>query len=211
MKRTLTGFAFGLIFTGFLSPTHGQTKGAAVVSGLAQGETVEPWRPIHVAGPDRGTTACPVCTYLDKPAVIIFARDNDDLVELTRRMEALVKAHQARSLKGFIVVVDGTPDRLAKVAKSAGVSRSALCYPRPSDPRRRLALVQDQPESGQHDPGLQGLHGRRSVRESRPPRLRQGRGGRGQTGAIKKVGRGGATESSNSTAPPGRHISTTEC
>jgi protocatechuate 3,4-dioxygenase beta subunit len=112
--------------------SRGQTARSKVSSGLELGDTVEPWRPIHVAGPDRGTTACPVCTYLDKPAVVVFTKDGENAIEFARRVEALVTAHRDKVLKGFVVVLDSTPERLAKMARRASVSRSALCYPDPS-------------------------------------------------------------------------------
>src|ERR1700729_3253689 len=97
-----------LVVNGFCSDSHAQKPRSAVSSGLEVGETVEPWRPIHVAGPDRGTTACPVCTYLEKPGIVAFAKEGDDTALLARRVEALVSAHRAKGLKGFVVVLDST-------------------------------------------------------------------------------------------------------
>jgi protocatechuate 3,4-dioxygenase beta subunit len=132
MQRIVNLIVCGLVFGTGVANTHGQSPRLEVSSGLAIGETVEPWRPIHVAGPDRGTTACPVCTYLAKPAVIVFTKDGKDTVELAHRVEGLVATYREKELKGFVVVVDSTPEKLAITAKEAGVSRSALCYPDPS-------------------------------------------------------------------------------
>jgi hypothetical protein len=132
MQRTAYVMLFWLVFGGLFSHSQGQTPRSTIASGLEIGETVEPWRPIHVAGPDRGTTACPVCTYLAKPAIVVFTKDGENAVELARRVEALVKAHRKVGLKGFVVVLDSTPGKLAKMAHRAGISRSALCYPDPS-------------------------------------------------------------------------------
>ena len=136
MRRIVVLIVGGFLLPGVVGDARGQGTSKAtrpdVASGLEIGESVEPWRPIHVAGPDRGTTACPVCTYLEKPAVVVFTRDGDDVVDLARRVEALVKTHRGKGLKGFVVVLDGTPEKLAKTAKLAGVSLSSLCYPDPS-------------------------------------------------------------------------------
>ena len=132
MQRIKSLIVCVLVVSGFCSDSHAQKPRSGVSSGLELGETVEPWRPIHVAGPDRGTTACPVCTYLDKPAVVVFTKDGENAVELARRVEALVTAHRDKGLKGFVVVLDSTPARLAGTARRAGVSRSALCYPDPA-------------------------------------------------------------------------------
>jgi protocatechuate 3,4-dioxygenase beta subunit len=143
MQRTTSLILCALALGG--GGTQGQTARLGVSSGLELGETVEPWRPIHVAGPDRGTTACPVCTYLDKPAVVVFTKDGENAVELARRVEALVKAHGDNGLKGFVVVLDSKPERLAKMVGRAGISRSALCYPDPSSREEDLQAYKINP------------------------------------------------------------------
>ena len=40
-----------------------------VDSGLKVGEMVTPYHPKHVAGPDKGISNCPPCTYDNRPAV----------------------------------------------------------------------------------------------------------------------------------------------
>src|SRR3954454_6756624 len=81
-------------------------QAAKPTSGLAPGEDVVPWNPVHVAGPDQGTNACPVCTYLERPAVLIFTKDGMNAAALAARVEALVAAHKDRELKGFVAVLD---------------------------------------------------------------------------------------------------------
>src|SRR5271156_998321 len=75
-------------------------------SGLQKGESVEPWNPIHVAGPDRGTNTCPVCSYLERPVVVIFAKDSVETIKLAMRLEKLVATHQKNELKGVLTVLD---------------------------------------------------------------------------------------------------------
>jgi hypothetical protein len=145
MQRIANLILFGLMLSGVVSDSQGQTPRSGISSGLEPGETVEPWRPIHVAGPDLGTTACPVCTYLEKPAVVVFTKDGENAIEIARRVEALVAAHRNQGLKGFVVVLDSTPEKLAKTAKRAGVSRSALCYPDPSTKKEDLQAYKINP------------------------------------------------------------------
>jgi protocatechuate 3,4-dioxygenase beta subunit len=100
-------------------------------SGLQPGEEVAAWNPIHVGGPDKGTRACPVCTYLEKPAVVVFTRDGDNAAALAQRLEKLVTVHERHGLKGFIVVIDGTPQKLAKMTADLRLQRIGVCYPDP--------------------------------------------------------------------------------
>jgi hypothetical protein len=104
---------------------------AGLKSGLQPGEEVAAWNPIHVAGPDKGTNACPVCTYLDKPVVLIFTKDGANAAALAEQLEKLVAAHEAAGLKGFLIVTDGTPGKLAKMAADRRIVKSGVCYPDP--------------------------------------------------------------------------------
>jgi len=79
-----------------------------VKSGLQPGEEAAAWNPIHVAGPDRGTTKCPICTYLERPMVVIFTKDSTNAAALAARLERLVANHARHELKGFTLVIDGT-------------------------------------------------------------------------------------------------------
>jgi protocatechuate 3,4-dioxygenase beta subunit len=100
-------------------------------SGLQLGDEVAAWNPIHVGGPDKGTRACPVCTYLEKPAVVVFTRDGGNAAALAQRLEKLVAVHQRHGLKGFLVVIDGTPEKLAKMTADLRLQRIGVCYPDP--------------------------------------------------------------------------------
>ena len=104
----------------------------ALKSGLQKGDDIVPWNPIHVAGPNKGTNACPVCTYLALPAVQIFAKDGPDVPVLASRLEKLVIDQQGRKLKGFLIVLDSTPARLKEMADDLKISRIGICYPDPA-------------------------------------------------------------------------------
>ena len=100
-------------------------------SGLRPGETVEPWNPLHVAGPDRGTNTCPVCAYLEKPVVVVFARDTPNTAALTARLEALAADKRKTGLRVVVGVVDAGPERLARLAADLKIADVALCHLNP--------------------------------------------------------------------------------
>lgn len=111
-----------------------EAPSADLKSGLQRGEDVAAWNPIHVAGPDKGTRACPVCTYLEKPAVVAFTRDGDNAAALAEQLEKLVAANERKNLKGFVIVIDAVPDKLAKMAADKRITKVGVCYP---DPRTK--------------------------------------------------------------------------
>lgn len=102
-----------------------------VQSGLQRGDDIIPWNPIHVAGPDAGTNACPVCTYETRPAVLIFVRNLQDVPPLATRLQDMVNQQQKRDLKGFIIVLDASPQQLKQMAADLKITRIGLCYPDP--------------------------------------------------------------------------------
>jgi hypothetical protein len=97
-------------------------------SGLRPGEQVEPWNPIHVSGPDRGTNLCPVCTYLEKPVVVVFAKDTSNTAALAARLEPLARKHQAAGLRIVVALVDAGPDRAKALAADLKFADISLCY-----------------------------------------------------------------------------------
>jgi hypothetical protein len=109
---------------------RGNLAGAGrLASGLQPGEDVESWNPVHVAGPDRGTTLCPVCTYLERPAVVVFTKDGPDAAHLTKCLEKLATRYEKHQLKGFVTVVDAAPARLKEMAERLKIVRVDVCYP----------------------------------------------------------------------------------
>ncbi|HEY7428452.1 MAG TPA: hypothetical protein VH682_29740 [Gemmataceae bacterium] len=120
---------------------------AELKSGLQRGEEVAAWNPIHVAGPDKGTRACPVCTYLEKPAVVVFTRDGDNAAALAEQLEKLVAANERKDLKGFVIVLDTTPDKLAKMAADKRITKIGVCYPDPQTKDKDLELYKIHPQA----------------------------------------------------------------
>jgi hypothetical protein len=125
-------FILGIVFTvaGCAGPSAPMQP--AIQSGLQKGEDIIPWNPVHVAGPNAGTNACPVCTYGARPAIVVFARNDKEMLMLVTQLEDLVRRQSAMDLKAFVIVLDGTPDDLKSEAVSQGVKQIGFCYPDPA-------------------------------------------------------------------------------
>ena len=96
-------------------------------SGLRPGDEVSAWEPVHVAGPHAGTKTCPVCTYLEAPVLLAFAKDMDAAEKLAKPLEQIAVAHRSGKLKVVLVVVDGSEDQLHKLAKDYALQTVMLC------------------------------------------------------------------------------------
>lgn len=114
-------------------------------SGLAVGDEVEPWTPVHVAGPDKGTRTCPVCNYLARPAIVVFAKKGENTERLLVEVENLIAEHGDDKLKGFVAVLDATPGELELIATQNGVTLASLCYPDTKTGEKDLAAYHVSP------------------------------------------------------------------
>jgi protocatechuate 3,4-dioxygenase beta subunit len=121
---------------------------SAITSGLQPGDDIIPWNPIHVAGPNKGTNACPVCTYEARPAVVIFARSGPDLPGIATRLQQLVERRQASDLKGFLIVLDESPQQLAAMADELKLTHIGVCYPDPATRDHDLKAYRISPSAG---------------------------------------------------------------
>jgi hypothetical protein len=104
----------------------GQTN--APISGLKVGDQVEPWNPLHVAGPDKGTNICPVCTYLEKPVVVVFAKDTQNTAQLSSQLEAIAREHRTTGLRVVIALTDAGETRASELASTLAISDASFCY-----------------------------------------------------------------------------------
>lgn len=123
----------------------GAVLAAPPISGLPPKESVEPWNPLHVAGPDKGTNACPVCTYLEKPVVVVFAKDTANTVALTAKLEALAAEKRKSGLRVVVAFLDATPERLAKLATEIKIADVALCHLNPKNREAELKAYRINP------------------------------------------------------------------
>jgi hypothetical protein len=127
---------FVLVFC-IASPTMSQSP---TKSPLGIGDEISAWEPIHIAGPHRGTKTCPVCTYLDAPMAIAFAKDVAEAKRLVKSMEEIAKIHSKGKLKLVLVVIDGSDDEIEKLAKTFDVRFLMVCKPDPERKEKQLNL-----------------------------------------------------------------------
>ena len=105
-----------------------------VDSGLKVGEMVTPFHPTHVAGPDKGTTNCPPCTYGNRPAVQAwFSMDQDPetVTAITQNLSKQVEAYKSTEFKSFVIMLTHCEKCVAKstdMANTLGVSNVGFTY-----------------------------------------------------------------------------------
>lgn len=95
-------------------------------SQLSVGDEVAAFNPRHITGPDAGTNLCPICTYLDGPAVIIFAKETANTLSLANRLETLAETYQSDGLHVFMVLTDGTEAGIKQMARANTLSRISI-------------------------------------------------------------------------------------
>lgn len=118
---------------------------AEPASGLRPGDEVSAWEPVHIAGPHAGTKTCPVCTYLESPVLLAFAKDVDAAEKLAKPLEQIAAAHQRDKLKVVLVVVSGTDDELRKLAKDNSLKTMMLCRPDATRKEKQLEAYKIDP------------------------------------------------------------------
>lgn len=105
---------------------------AGLDSGLKVGETVTPFHPQHVAGPDAGTDTCPPCKYGNRPAVQIWVNgdSNENVMAIADNLSALVDSSEAE-LKGFVINLtkcEACVDSAKEMGKSAKMKNIGIAY-----------------------------------------------------------------------------------
>jgi hypothetical protein len=103
-------------------------------SGLNVGEGVTPFNPKHVTGPNKGSNACPPCTYGARPQVQVWVNGDNmrNVVDIAKLLNDSVKEMKASELKAFVIfLVDKEKAgeleaMLPKLAERIGVYDIAL-------------------------------------------------------------------------------------
>jgi protocatechuate 3,4-dioxygenase beta subunit len=114
-------------------------------SGLSVGEEVSAWEPVHVAGPLAGTKTCPVCTYLEAPVLLAFAKDSSAAELLAKPLERIADAHSKGKLRVVLVVLDAPEEKLRKLAEESKIRHLMLCMPDPKRREKQLAAYKIDP------------------------------------------------------------------
>ncbi len=114
-------------------------------SGLRPGESVSAWEPIHVAGPHKGTKTCPVCTYLDAPLLLVFARDELAAKSILKPLEEMAVTHSTGKLHVLLLVVDGSDAELQAIAADQKLKYVMLCRPDPAKKEKQLKAYKIDP------------------------------------------------------------------
>jgi len=108
-----------------------------LTSGLNQGERVSAFHPQHVAGPHKGTDACPPCTYGNLPMVQVWVNGDspENVKAFAKLLDARIKENKTTSqFKGFVIYLtskDGiskATKTLEQVAKDTKANDVALAY-----------------------------------------------------------------------------------
>ena len=114
----------------------------ALVSGLGTGEKVTPFHPQHVTGPNKGTDACPPCTYGNLPMVQVWVNGDSlsNVKSLAGVLNSRVKETKTTAqLKGFVIFLTDKSSApalsktLEKTAQDTGANDIAMAWLDKSD------------------------------------------------------------------------------
>jgi hypothetical protein len=107
-----------------------------VDSGLKVGQKVFAFHPKHVAGPHKGTDACPPCTFGNLPQVQVWVNGDDaeNVGAIAKALQAAMDAHKDAKLKTFVIVLtdpaksEATAKWIEGAAKKVGTPDVAMAY-----------------------------------------------------------------------------------
>lgn len=117
---------------------------SSIESGLNVGDTVPAFHPKHIAGPHKGTDACPPCTWGARPQVQVWVGydKSENSTKIAKALEAAMKKYEAKELKAFMIhmgrceaCTTDMPPKLEQMAKDNGLERVAVAFlPSADDP-----------------------------------------------------------------------------
>lgn len=125
-----------IIATMALSVVAVMAYAGSLTSGLNQGEKVSAFHPQHVAGPHKGTDACPPCTYGNLPMVQVWVNGDsaDHVKAFAKLLDDRMKQNKASQFKGFVIYltqkdgISSATKTLEQVAKEAKTNDVSLAY-----------------------------------------------------------------------------------
>ncbi len=81
---------------------------SGVESGLKVGESVTPFHPTHISGPDKGTETCPPCKYGSVPAVQAWIAPQEKaevVASIGKVLEGSEAKYEKSSFQGFMIML----------------------------------------------------------------------------------------------------------
>jgi protocatechuate 3,4-dioxygenase beta subunit len=138
-------------------PQKGNTA-LVIASGIDIGSESPAFSPQHVAGPDKGSHACPMCKYGYHPGVIVFLNtDNDwgNVIAICKRLEKESIKRKAQKFKAYLVYTNpsglNTAEiemKLAIFADSLSIENMAITYvPSIDDKKSEMNLNRINPKT----------------------------------------------------------------
>ncbi|HZH95776.1 MAG TPA: hypothetical protein VEY06_07825, partial [Flavisolibacter sp.] len=129
-----------------------------VQSGLPIGSESPAFSPQHVAGPDKGSHACPMCKYGYHPGVIVFLNTDTDWKNVTavcKRLEDESVKRRSKNFKAYLVYTNPAKlptaeleNQLTKFAGSLAIKNMAITYvPSINDERTEMNLNRINPKT----------------------------------------------------------------
>jgi protocatechuate 3,4-dioxygenase, beta subunit len=114
-----------------------------LTSGPPVGDEAPAFDPQHVAGPDQGSHACPMCKYGYQQGALIWVNTDDlnHVAKVATRLEREIHAKGPERIRAFVIYMNPYRQSPAEVeallssfAKEALLSRVAVAYvPSPTD------------------------------------------------------------------------------
>lgn len=127
-------------------------------SGKSIGSESPAFIPQHVAGPDKGSHACPMCKYGYHPGVIVFLNTDTDwenIAAICKRLEEESIKRKADKFKAYLVYTNPSglsikemESKLEKFASSLSIVNMAITYvPSINDHESEMDLNQINPKT----------------------------------------------------------------
>jgi len=126
-----------------LFAAHAQEQ--ALTSGLDIGKDCPAFDPRHVSGPDKATTACPMCKYGYQQGVMIWMNTDswDNISRLTVALEKEIQDKGLKRIRVFLMYMNPEgksktemESMLTEFSKKNELKKVAVTYiPNPTDPK----------------------------------------------------------------------------
>ena len=117
----------------------------SLLSGPSIGGDCPAFDPKHVSGPDKGTTACPMCKYGNQQGIMIWMNSDNwsNITQLCTRLEAEIEKKGLKHMRVFLIYMNPDEHQKAEVEKllaafsdNYGLKKLAVTYiPKPTDPK----------------------------------------------------------------------------